>query len=210
MERASLADVQHEYDRLAGEYDERWSRYIVATTRETARRLTLRPGDRLLDIGCGTGVLLDQLCTQSPGITAVGVDLSWSMLAVARERLGSQVSLLRADAGRLPCAAQSFDLVVSNSSFHYWPDPRKGLSEVARVLRPGGQFVLTDWCGDYVTCRLLGLGLRLIGRAHERAYDSAECTALLEEAGFRDIALDRNKLNWFWGIMTAAAIRSPA
>jgi ubiquinone/menaquinone biosynthesis C-methylase UbiE len=209
VNESSPRHIQHEYDGLAGEYDEQWADYIAATTRETTRRLALRPGARLLDVGCGTGVLLEQVYVQWPGVRAVGIDLSWRMLAVARRRLPGQVSLIRADVGLLPCAEQSFDVVVSNSSFHYWPDPKRALAELARVLRPGGQLVLTDWCGDYITCRLLGLGLRLTGRAHERAYRSAECTALLRDAGYCGVAIERCRLNWFWGIMTARAARGP-
>lgn len=205
MSQSKLQGVREEYARLAGEYDQRWSGYIAATTERTIRRLSLRPGDRLLDLGCGTGVLLEQVRARWPAVHAVGIDLSWEMLAVAQRRLGPKSPLVQADVSNLPFAPGSFDVVVSNSSLHYWPSPRPALAELARVLRQSGRLVITDWCGDYLTCRLLDLGLRLTGRAQERAYRSTECVALLEESGFRVTSLERTKLNWFWGIMTVTA-----
>jgi SAM-dependent methyltransferase len=76
--------VLEKYTRLAADYDTRWSFYIEATTRETIARLALRPTDRLVDIGCGTGVLLDQLARSHPPAQLIGVDAVPEMLAIAR------------------------------------------------------------------------------------------------------------------------------
>jgi ubiquinone/menaquinone biosynthesis C-methylase UbiE len=205
VSESTLQGVREEYARLAGEYDQRWFNYIASTTEQTVRRLSLRSDDRLLDIGCGTGVLHEQVRARWPGVYAVGVDLSREMLAVAQRRLGDRTPLVEADVSNLPFASDSFDVIVSNSSLHYWPNPKLALVEVARVLRQPGQLVITDWCGDYLTCRLLDLGLRLTGRAQERAYRSAECVTLLEQSGFEVKSLERSKLNWFWGTMTVDA-----
>lgn len=200
-------DVQDEYDRLAGDYDSRWAHYIAESTRETVQRLVLAPEDRLLDVGCGTGVLLERVRAEWPTARAVGVDLSFGMLGRARERGIEAVSLVRGDVGALPFSASCFDVVVSNSALHYWPDASAALREVTRVLRPGGRLVITDWCGDFLTCRALGGFLRLTGRAHERSYRSDECVALLEDAGYT-VTLQRFKIDWFWGMMTACAVRT--
>jgi ubiquinone/menaquinone biosynthesis C-methylase UbiE len=144
VNQATLREVQREYARLAGEYDRRWSRYILGTTHEIVRRLSLRAGDRLLDLGCGTGVLLEQVRTRWRGARAVGVDLSAEMLAEAQRRLGTETLLVQGDVSHLPFPARSFDVIVSNSSLHYWPDPELALAEAARVLRVDGRLVLTD------------------------------------------------------------------
>jgi ubiquinone/menaquinone biosynthesis C-methylase UbiE len=200
--------VRARYDRLAGVYDRRWSRYIAATTRETLARLALEPGDRVLDLGCGTGALLRELVLQGEPARLRGVDLSPAMLAQARATLPGAVSLVAGDAVALPLAASSVDVVVSGSSFHFWAQPDRGLEEIRRVLRPGGRLVMTDWCGDYLACRLYDFALRLLDPAHRRTYGREECGGLLRTMGFADVHVERYRVSWPWGMMTATA-RTP-
>jgi ubiquinone/menaquinone biosynthesis C-methylase UbiE len=197
--------VRQTYDRLAPVYDRRWSRYIVASTRETLARLALGPGDRLLDLGCGTGALLRELVSHVEPTRLCGVDLSPAMLAQARASLPATVRLVAGDAARLPLAAGAFDVIVSSSSFHLWAQPERALEELRRVLRPGGRLVLTDWCGDYLACQLYDWTLRLIDPAHRRTYTRAECGGLLGGTGFAEVRTEKYRLTWLWGMMTATA-----
>jgi ubiquinone/menaquinone biosynthesis C-methylase UbiE len=201
--------VRAEYDALAGVYEQRWSRYIEASTAATLRRIPSDAGERLLDVGCGTGVLLGRLLGRPPFREAVGIDLSPGMVAQARSRLPASVRLLVGDAEMLPFSPASFDVAVSASSFHYWPVPARGLDELRRVLRPGGHLVVTDWCDDYLACRICDRVLRLVNPSHPRIYGLQECGALLAGAGFQVTSLERYRISWFWGLMTATA-RAPA
>jgi len=67
--------------------------------------------------------------------------------------------------------------------------------------------VITDWCRDFLTCRACELFLQMTNRAHHRAYRQRECRDILATAGFSSIAVERYKINWFWGMMTATASR---
>jgi ubiquinone/menaquinone biosynthesis C-methylase UbiE len=127
------------------------------------------------------------------------------MLRVARDRLGDAVVLERGDAQSLPFPDARFDVVVCTNSFHYFRNPQRALGEMARVLRPNGRLVLTDWCDDYLACRLLDVWLRLFNRAHFRTYGQRQCRRLLEQAGFSVARIDRYKIDRFWGLMTAIA-----
>lgn len=195
--------VLEKYEKLAPHYDRRWPFYVEATVRETLRRLELRPGERLLDVGCGTGVLLQALSASVPDAELAGVDPSSPMLEEARTKLGEAILLKRSHAESLPFPDRAFDVVVSTNAFHYFPRPLGALEEMARVLRPNGRLVITDWCDDYVACRLCDLALRAFDRAHFRTYGLTRCRRLVEEAGFTAVRVDRYKINWLWGLMTA-------
>ena len=201
--------VRAEYDALAGVYERRWSRYIEASTAATLRRIPPDAGERLLDVGCGTGVLLRRLLGRSSFREAVGIDLSPGMVAQARSRLPASVRLMVGDAESLPFSPASFDVVVSASSFHYWPSPARGLDELRRVLRPGGHLFVTDWCDDYLACRICDRVLRLLNPSQPRIYGLQECGALLTRARFQVTSLERYRISWLWGLMTATA-RAPA
>jgi len=193
--------VVKEYSRLASVYDTRWSFYIEATTRETIARLSLPPGARLLDVGCGTGALLERLAHNFPQATLVGVDPVPEMRAVARERLPASTELGEGWAEELPFEDDSFDMVVSCNVFHYIRQPVVALKEMTRVLRPNGELVITDWCDDYLTCRICDWCLRRFSPAHFKAYRERECLGLLKEAGHPQAQIQRYKINWLWGLM---------
>lgn len=197
--------VQREYGRLAERYDDRWASYVGASVRETLRRLPPGAVGSLLDIGCGTGAFLEAVTRDRPGLTVAGVDISPDMLAVARRRLPESAGLHVAPADALPFPDESFDFAVTTNAFHFFRAPEAALREIYRVLRPGGAVVVTDWCHDYLTCRLCDRLLALFTAAHHRTYGSAECRRLLERAGFDAIAVDSYKISWLWGLMTATA-----
>src|SRR5258706_10018706 len=85
--------VIEEYSRVAAEYDRRWSFYVQTTVRETMARLTLRPGERVLEVGCGTGALLEQILKACPDCRLAGIDPVPEMLTIARPRLPQSVDL---------------------------------------------------------------------------------------------------------------------
>lgn len=195
--------VVAEYAKEAQDYDVKWAFYVEATTRETLRRMPMAATSRVLDVGCGTGGLLRRLRAKYPDAVLAGLDPVPEMLALAKDKLSGNEDLRIGYADSLPWPAGSFDVVVSCNMFHYISHPLEALREMARVLRPGGAIVLTDWCDDYIACRICNLYLRLTNRAFYKTYRQAECLELLHRAGFSDARLERYKINWLWGLMTA-------
>jgi ubiquinone/menaquinone biosynthesis C-methylase UbiE len=108
----------------------------------------LAPGARLLDVGCGGGHLVRHIADERPDLALVGLDLSSGQLRRARDRLAAsraRAGFVMGSATTLPFADGAFDAVTSMGSLKHWPDRALGLSECARVLRPGGALVIGDF-----------------------------------------------------------------
>jgi demethylmenaquinone methyltransferase/2-methoxy-6-polyprenyl-1,4-benzoquinol methylase len=147
--------------------DRRWKAWVI-------RSVAMEPGWRVLDIGCGTCVLEERLVGDC---FLVGLDLSESMLRVGqRKELPSISSLMRSDAERLPFQSESFDAVLSCYVVKYC-STTTFVSEMLRILKPGGRLVLYDFVkprGPFWPLNALYVygGLRimgtLLGLAHSR------------------------------------------
>jgi ubiquinone/menaquinone biosynthesis C-methylase UbiE len=103
------------------------------------RLLGARPGDRVLEVGCGAGHLLARLPAGRP----VGIDLAESLLARTTARLSGRALLAQGDAGDLPFATGSFDRVYCSEVLEHLVDPRAAVAEIGRVLKRGGVAVLS-------------------------------------------------------------------
>jgi SAM-dependent methyltransferase len=151
---------------------DRWTRRAIVD-----RVGTLTPGATVLDIGCSTGYLLEDLHEAYPGASLIGIDLVAAGLLKAH-RAAPAARLLQADACALPLADASVDAVVSANLLEHVPDDVRALREIARVLRPGRRAVLVVPAGprtyDYYD-RFLG---------HERRYARGELASKCRGAGF--------------------------
>jgi len=138
------------FGRWAASYNEsRLQRLVFAPLQEATlnEAAGAAPEPRaILDIGCGTGLLLAQAAARFPGAKLTGVDPAPEMIRVARTTAppDAPVEFLQATAEALPFEAGTFDLVLTTMSFHHWADQPAALREVRRVLVPGGLFALTD------------------------------------------------------------------
>jgi SAM-dependent methyltransferase len=152
---------------------DRWTRSAII-----ARVAHLPAAPTIIDIGCSTGYLLDDLSRRCPSARLIGVDLVASGLVKAHE-LVPRAELLHADACALPLADGVADAVVSANLLEHVPDDVMALREIARVLRPGASAVLVVPAGpstyDYYD-RFLG---------HERRYGRRELASKCRTAGLQ-------------------------
>ena len=145
-----------QFDRWSGRYERsKWQWLHFDRVHRHAFKLAARFGEptAVLDVGSGTGRLLRAAHARWPNARLVGVDPSEGMVVAGRGLTPAQLYVAGAEA--IPLPDRSIDLAFSTIAFHHWADPARGLREVARVLRPGGGFVLIDNIGPDRLARLL-------------------------------------------------------
>jgi ubiquinone/menaquinone biosynthesis C-methylase UbiE len=185
------------------EFDEEASRRIEATymtpdvveqRRTVLASLDLQPGEAVLDVGSGPGLLAAEMGEAvGPDGTVKGIEPSESMLAIAERRepaAGSApLEFQPGDACAMPFADASFDAVVATQVYEYVEDMASALAEVHRVLRPGGRLLVldTDWGSVVWRCADAERMRRVMAAWDEHLADPylpRRLTGLLEEAGF--------------------------
>jgi ubiquinone/menaquinone biosynthesis C-methylase UbiE len=133
------------YDAAAPTYRELWEPLTLDGARDLVQLADPKPGERLLDVGTGTGVLLPfaREAVASEGIAA-GVDASVPMVEAAR-RARPDVLIAAAEAIDLPFRNGSFDVVTANFALHHFGDDRTALFDMLRVLRANGRMAVSVW-----------------------------------------------------------------
>lgn len=152
----------------------------------------------VLDIGCGTGRLLERLMTRHPEVSLTGLDIAPNMLQQAGERLGSSVRLIQGDAEQLPFTDEYFTTVLSSSTFQWLDSLQTCFREIRRVLLRDGWFVFSLF-GEGTLCELgecwgqawqnCGRIEAVAGNGTHRFHTGNDVMQALETVGFRDIQL---------------------
>ncbi|HEX9683212.1 MAG TPA: methyltransferase domain-containing protein [Acidimicrobiales bacterium] len=167
----------------------------------------LRPGERVLDVGCGTGGTTIEASTRvRPGGAVVGIDVSPPMLALARERAESagaaEAEFVEADAQVHAFDAGSFDVVMSRNGLMFFDDPNTAFANLARALRPGGRLAFvapegpdrSEWIMVAGIAAAPHIGIpQGLGPNTPGPYGLADpdrTRSILDEAGFTDIRIE--------------------
>ena len=183
------------YDWLTFLYDP----VVRLTTREAAFKAALlaqaqiQPAQRVLDLACGTATLTLAIKQAHPQTTVVGIDGDPAILRQAREkaqRAGAEIQFDEGMSYELPYADESIDFVLSSLFFHHLTRENKlrTLTEVRRVLKPGGKFHLADWgLPQNALMKLASQGIVLLDGATTKDNFAGQLPEFIRQSGFEGI-----------------------
>ena len=173
-------------------------------------KVTVRPDDAVLDVGCGGGRTVSKLAAAASRGIVHGVDLSEASVTAAlrfnRALVDSaRVRIQQASASALPFPDATFDLVTAVETHFWWSDLAAGMREARRVLKPGGRMVvIAEFYDGGKHARYAEKLARYTGIA---VLDLGQHRAMFEEAGFVDVRIEEDAAR---GWICCVAVRGPA
>jgi phosphatidylethanolamine/phosphatidyl-N-methylethanolamine N-methyltransferase len=195
--------VENVYDKLAKVYDLIFGPTLHPGRLQAIERMKIQPGERVLEVGVGTGINLSLYPRQA---SVTGIDFSSSMLEKARERAArkdaSPVRLLQMDAADLKFADDSFDIVYAPYLISVVPDPVKVACEMRRVCRPGGRIIFLN---HFLSPNpLLSRVERLISpfTIHIGFKSDLDLPAFLAQAELEPISIEKVNIPKIWSLVT--------
>ena len=179
------------FNQRAGTWDETRSGTDMSKLELMSRRLKIKPGSTVLDVGCGTGVFIPFLLSRIGGEgRLVALDIAEEMLKRARAKGFKDIEYLLADVTNIPLGDGIFDAVVCYSSFPHFQDKPKALAEISRVTKSGGQLLICHTSSRAVVNQLHH---QIPAVANDIIPDEPEMRLMLSQAGFTDIRIDDGK-----------------
>jgi ubiquinone/menaquinone biosynthesis C-methylase UbiE len=183
------------FNQKAAVWDETVAESDTTKLERMARRLAIRPGSTVLDVGTGTGVFLPFLLGEAGEKgRIVALDLAEEMLKIVRAKgFNSNIAYLHADVTSIPLGGEIFDAVVCYSSFPHFQDKPRALAEMKRVTRSGGGLFI---CHTSSRAKINQIHRRIPVVQNDIIPDAEEMHALLMMEGFIDIEVEDNDENY--------------
>lgn len=220
------------YHKYSASGAENYERYFVPSIGEpVARRLVAAAqparGERVLDVGCGTGIVA-RLATEAvgPNGTVTGLDANPDMLDIARDASPNSITWHTAPAENMPLPDASFDLVLCSLGMQFFPNKEQALRETLRVLAPDGRAV---WCTpgptpplfeavDEALIKHVGPGASMFVHAVFSLHDADQARTLMETAGFHRVAVEATSVplrvalpaDFFWQYVQSSPLAAAA
>lgn len=196
-------------------YNRTWKRFSEKTLAATCSAIDLAQLQeiartrelRILDVACGTGLLLQWLANLIPQAKLYGVDESQDMLAQASQILDSsphihlmRAALKRKTSAHLPYAPASFDLITCTNAFHYLDDPVTILHDLSLLLRPQGQMIIEDYAHRSFPFPWQPFEwlIKHIDPQHVRAYSLLEARVCCQSAGLQVLDAQNFSIDLLW------------
>ncbi len=182
----------HYFNEWSHTYDKYTFRYFMRRAQRNSINMISNKNFSALDVSCGTGEGLLMLREKTSGRIA-GVDISEEMLKIAKKKVGGKnIELKKGSVDKLIYDDETFDVVISTEAFHHYPNPENAVKEMTRVLKKGGELIITD--PDFLVFNRL---FEKIEPGCVHIYNKREMKNLFIQAGLNDIKQRRTAIAFF-------------
>ena len=192
-----------EFNSWAKNYDNPFNHFFFTHSNQAVvKLLSLTEVVSILDVGVGTGILIELVLLKSKMVRLFGVDISPEMVKRARKKFqgNNNVVIDLGSASKLPYKDNSFDFVTCSNSFHHYPNSFQSLKEMKRVLKQGGKVVLLDGCLDGIFRQIVFKTENNINKEGKvYRYTKAQMKNLFNQVGFINIS---QGYSFYFGLIT--------
>lgn len=177
--------TKNHFNKTAKNYNNSYDgKFVKCMYDEIIKRVISKKPKTLLDLGCGNGNIL-KILSENTETTLYGLDLSEEMINEAGKRLNKEITLTVGDSENLPYENNTFDCIICNASFHHYTNPDLVLSEIQRVLKKNGTFILGDPTAPFKWyLKFLNYFLKYSNSGDYHIYNQSEITSLLLKHNF--------------------------
>lgn len=183
------------FNLLASGYDNSLSGYNPRKNYgKIINKLELNENYVLLDVGCGTGEILNRIAGKYQNVQLYGIDISPKMLQIAKKKdvMRNKIEYVWGDAENLPFDNDTFDILLTSESFHHYPNPRQAMREFSRVLKPEGKIILCDMYRPAGIRHFMNFMFRFTRTGDVRIYSKKEIFDLLAQSQFSMLSWEQH------------------
>jgi ubiquinone/menaquinone biosynthesis C-methylase UbiE len=175
------------YNKKAKDYEQTFDgKYSLAFNQFLCEHVTLKEGDRILDVACGNGRLL-RMISRKASIEAYGIDISDEMIGVAKEQ-NPDIHFSVSEADKMNFDDAFFDVITVCCAFHHFVAPEAFMKEAFRILKPGGRLYIADPTAPGLIRHVENLVIPLSKMGDVKIYHPKEMRVFYEQAGYKDFS----------------------
>ncbi len=165
--------------------------WFMKALKKIIKRINIKEGSKILDIGCGTGNLLYLLEKENKDLSLYGIDISKNMLNIAKTKL-KKSNLILSSAENIDFKDDSFDIVFSTEAFHHYSDYSKIMNNIHKILKKNGRLIVLDVDFGFILNKIF----HFIEPGNNKMHSSLEFRKLFMQHNFMNIK--QKRINMFF------------